>query len=153
VAALDCGEGGVVTVLGVVNSWRGRLRGPVREGFRGYSPLRELKATLEARGWAVAVRGGRKAHEFPEPPAGGASIARIQWLREDGAEYPWFEAARHSHYVLVRRSPAGDLWVFDNCGGGWRPARDHRGLVAPGTGHVSSVLDVVPAQPGLGAFA
>jgi hypothetical protein len=77
--------------------------------FHGCSPVGELFATLEALGFAVARRLGRKASEFPRP-ATDRAIARVQWLREDGSEWFYRQAPRYSHFVAMRRDPATGVW-------------------------------------------
>lgn len=99
-----------------------------------------MQATLEAMGYSVKrVRGGR-AKQFPTISPDRAAIVRIQWLDKDGKEFPWFEAARHTHYVLLKWFD-GDAYVFCNSVG-WFPAYGVYALNYLKQGYVSSFIEV-----------
>ena len=122
------------TVQSVIDSWAGE------KGWPGYSPIREMRATLEKDGYRVKVCQGHKAKEFPFIDC-MAAIVRVQWLDDDGKDYSGFmERARHTHYVLLEWH-AGKILVFCNSDG-WFPAKGKvaRDYLKPG--YVSSYLEV-----------
>lgn len=128
------------TVHAVIDSWAGRT---AREGWRGFSPMKEIKATLEKLGYSVAIKGGRKSKVFPTPQT-DVAIVRVQWLKDDGTTYPWFEAPKYSHYVLMQRYQDGEDWYIF-CNGedwGWFGAHGRDAIEYLEHGYVSSYLEV-----------
>jgi hypothetical protein len=92
------------SVQSVIADWAG--------AFKGYSPLKEMQATLEKLGYASVRIKGNKAKEFPTPTTKTA-IIRIQWLKDDGTEFYWAAQTPNTHYVLMQKID-GDWWVFCN---------------------------------------
>ena len=89
----------------IINVWAG--------GFKGYSPMKEVQATLEKLGYTTSVRKkGNKAKEFPNPTTDTA-IVRVQWLKEDGTEFYWAAQTPNTHYVLMQKHN-GEWWIFCN---------------------------------------
>ncbi len=92
------------TVRQVIEDWPGE--------YRGWGAWRDIKKLLEEYGYSVKARGAKKCYNFPLINTDMA-ILRIQWLKDDGTEYYWAEASRHTHFVAMKKD-SGKLWVFCN---------------------------------------
>jgi hypothetical protein len=125
------------TVKSVIDGWIGRDG----EGWRGFSPIKEMKANLEKLGYSASLKGGRKSKAFPTPTT-DASIVRIQWLKDDGTAYPWFDAPKFSHYVLMRKYDDQAEWMVFCNGNGWFGAFGEFAKEYFEHGYVSSYLEL-----------
>ena len=92
------------TVKEVIESWSFE--------FKGYSPMFEMGEALKKVGFQITRVNGRKLRWFPLPKTNEA-ILRIQWLKDDGSEYPWWCATQNTHYVLMKNYN-GRWWIFCN---------------------------------------
>ncbi len=120
----------------VLDRWCGK--GP--ECFRGFSPISEMKQTLEAFGYRYVYVKAHKAKVFPTPRT-KVAILRIQWLKEDGSEYYWAAAGAHSHYVLMQKV-GGAWWIFCNGDGWFKKDSVHAAKYLLRRGYVSSYLEL-----------
>jgi hypothetical protein len=122
-------------VKAIITDWAGI--------FKGYSPMREMEATLKELGFLPIHKKGNKAKVFPTPLT-DAAIVRIQWLKDDGTEYYWAAQTPNTHYVLMQKID-GEWWIFCNS---WlwfkkdsEKAKDYLKL-----GYVSSYLEISSNQ-------
>lgn len=134
-----CGVAAIAALRGttveyVIERWVGKGEWP------GYSPVKEMQATLEAMGYKTRKCRGGEAKQFPNVRS-SAAIVRIQWLDQDGKPFPWFEAFRHTHYVLMRWVKGEGFYVFCN-GTGWFPAHGSFAKEYLRPGYVSSYIEV-----------
>jgi hypothetical protein len=129
-----------MTVREVLENWKGV--GP--KSFRGFSPIADMKETLEALGYQITYIRGGKAREFPTPKT-TAAILRIQWLQEDGTQYYWRAAGSHTHYVLMKLLDDG-WWIFCNSEGWFRKDSQTALHYLEGRGFVSSYMELVPSH-------
>lgn len=107
--------------------------------FKGYAPLKEMIVELERYGFKVIRRRGNKSKEFPNPMT-DLAVVRIQWLKDDGKEFFWAEATKHSHYVLMKKL-GGVWWVYCN-GKGWFEKDSKKRKKYLKRGYVSSYLEI-----------
>ena len=102
------------TVKATLNEW------PVK--YPGWGAWKDIKLILERHGYSVKSRSGKKSPEFPHPESDEA-IIRIQWLDDEGKEYYWAEASRHTHFVAMKKLPGdGKHWMVFCNSRGWFPA-------------------------------
>jgi len=85
--------------------------------YKGYAPMKEMKAMLQKLGYNCKVKFGKKARVFPTPST-DIAVIRIQFLDENGKEFFWAEATLHSHYVLMQKIN-GEWWIFCNGDAKW----------------------------------
>lgn len=109
------------------------------DGFKGYAPLKELKATLEKLGYVVERKKGEKAKYFPAPKT-DLAIVRVQWLKDDGTEFYWAAQTPNTHYVLMRKIE-GEWWIFCN-NSLWFKKDSLIGKFYLRLGYVSSYLEI-----------
>ena len=85
----------------------------LEDGFKGYTPIADMKEMLRYFGYDFKYIRGGKANEFPRP-ATAQAIVRIQWLQDDGTEYYWRAAGAHTHYVFMAKDEFGTWVCFCN---------------------------------------
>lgn len=98
-----------LTTRDVILDWIG--------GYKGFAPLREMKAMLDFYGAKYKWMPSKDRKNF-DLAGYNLAIARIQWLPEgddEGQKWGhWAEAQMHTHYVSLKR--VGDK-VMVNCDG------------------------------------
>lgn len=103
-------------VAEILGSWSTPAKKKIIDetNYKGYAPTKEMRKELESRGYSVKQRRGNKSRTFPTPKT-DLAIIRIQWT-DNGKEWVSFmEAARHSHYVLLKKDFLTQRWwVFCN---------------------------------------
>jgi len=109
------------------------------DGYKGYAPLKDMQLIMKKLGYNVIRKKGAKSKQFPEPTT-DAAIIRIQWLQEDGTEFPWWSATQNTHYVLMQKIE-GEWWIFCNSNL-WFKKESEEGKKYLEMGFVSSYLEV-----------
>ena len=75
--------------------------------YKGYAPLREIKAMLDFYGINYIVKRAHGSKVFEMPAEYDQAIARIQWLPDGDDEGQmwdsWQQAQQHTHYVALKR--------------------------------------------------
>jgi len=125
-----------LTVRDVLEKWCGEDSA----SFRGFSPVDELKETLEAFGYKVKWFGAKKALQFPKLET--TAILRVQWLRPDGSEYYWAARGQHSHYLLMKKHQ-GTRWAYCNIEGWFSEQMElWQTYLWKKHGYISSILEL-----------
>jgi hypothetical protein len=113
--------------------------------YLGWGAWKDLKLTLEKYGYSVKMRSGKKQYAFPAPETEEA-VVRIQWLDEDGKEYYWAEATKHTHFVAMKK--VDGVWlVFCNTRG-WFSAHSIEGNAYLEDGFVTSYYEIEGGRGG-----
>lgn len=137
-----CGPAAIAVLEGTtVQSVLERWKGIGESAFRNFSPIADMKETLNAFGYTFKYVRGGKAKTFPYPMT-SAAIVRIQWLKDDGTEYYWAAAGAHTHYVAMQK--IGDDWMVFCNGEGWFRAHGQfaKDYFVDRKGYVSSYLEL-----------
>ena len=104
-----------------------------------WTNVKEIEEMLKSY-FETKRKRGNKAKMLPTPSTDQALIF-IQWLDDEGKEYYWREAQKHTHWILMQKFDDG-VWIWDN-GWGWLKKEEWE-KVGFEKGYIRSYLELRP---------